>query len=193
MQHMLRTAGFAGTLEEWHGTAAAERDEVLTAFERTQQVRYLSLLRLVLRSGEPDPDEVPSVFHLLSTARALELHDADGGPEAVIDRHGLMARRVREGLADAGLRELAHAPFQSDSVTPALVPEGITASDLRKALERQYGIAIAGAQGDYWKREMVRIGHFGFVYLSDVARCLRALRVVHRERRSAEASPPLVV
>jgi aspartate aminotransferase-like enzyme len=57
-----------------------------------------------------------------------------------------------------------------------LLPSEVTASTLRKQLETTYGFSIAGAQGDYWKRQMVRIGHFGFVYESDIARCLRGLR-----------------
>jgi aspartate aminotransferase-like enzyme len=79
-------------------------------------------------------------------------------------------------MAMAGLRCMADPAYCSDSVTPGLLPDSVTASFIRKQLEAQYGFSIAGAQGEYWKRQMVRIGHLGFVYDSDIARCLRSLR-----------------
>jgi aspartate aminotransferase-like enzyme len=117
----------------------------------------------------------------------LQQHDADGGRAAVLARHAAMGQRVRDSLADAGLRAVSLPPFQSDSVTPALVSEGASAPELRKQVQALYGIAIAGAQGDYWKGQMIRIGHLGFVYPADVARCLRALRVVRRDAMSRGA------
>jgi aspartate aminotransferase-like enzyme len=177
---MLALGAIDAAVSDW--TARPDAAAIVESFEQRQRVRYLSLPRLLLeQAGRLSSDEPPSVFHVLSTLRALDLHDADGGQDAVIARHADMARMVREGLAQAGLRAIAYAPFESDSVTPAFVPEGLTASELRKQLERQYGIAIAGAQGDYWKRQMIRIGHLGFVYPHDVARCLRALAVLYRQ------------
>jgi aspartate aminotransferase-like enzyme len=76
------------------------------------------------------------------------------------------------------LRPMAEPAYQSDSVTPMLLPSGVNASTLRKQLEELYGFSIAGAQGDYWKQQMVRIGHLGFVYEADIARCLRGLRTL---------------
>jgi aspartate aminotransferase-like enzyme len=70
---------------------------------------------------------------------------------------------------------MAAPPFESDSVTVCLLPDGISASSIRKAMARETGIAVAGAQGDYWKPAMIRIGTLGFVTESDAVRCLRAL------------------
>jgi aspartate aminotransferase-like enzyme len=130
----------------------------------------------------------PSVFHLLSTQRSLDLHEWDGGRDAVIARHARLAAIVREGLAEIGLRLMADPAYSSDSVTPALLPSGLTASSVRKQLEALYGFSIAGAQGDYWKGQMVRLGHLGFVYETDVARCLRGLRKVLAE---SQREPPI--
>ena len=92
---------------------------------------------------------------------------------------------VRDGLAAAGLRPVSHAPYHSNSVTPAFVADGMAAPDLRKQLQAFYGIAIAGAQGEYWKAQMIRIGHLGFVYPGDLVRCLRALRILQRSFASS--------
>jgi aspartate aminotransferase-like enzyme len=69
------------------------------------------------------------------------------------------------------------APYESDSVTVVLLPAGVNASALRKAIAGHTGIAVAGAQGNYWKSRMLRIGTLGFVSRADVVRCLRGLRL----------------
>ena len=195
LARMLQMGGFESIAPDWRRDPRI--GAVVDRFERRQKVRYLGLLRMLLDQDRPEVVETPSVFHILSSLRALQQHDADGGREAVLARHAAMAQRVREGLAGAGLRPVSLPPFQSDSVTPALVSDGASAPELRKQVQALYGIAIAGAQGDYWKAQMIRIGHLGFVYPADVARCLRALRVLRRDalaRGAARAdAPPEVV
>jgi aspartate aminotransferase-like enzyme len=181
---MLRIAGYEGSIDEWLRDPEAEA--VVERFEQRQKVRYLGLLRTVLEHRRGDFHEPPSVFHVLSSLRALQLHDEDGGREAVLARHAAMARLVRDGLAAACLQPVSHAPYESDSVTPAFVADGVTAPELRKQLQALYGIAIAGAQGDYWKAQMIRIGHLGFVYPPDLTRCLRGLRVIRARLEAAQ-------
>jgi aspartate aminotransferase-like enzyme len=72
---------------------------------------------------------------------------------------------------------MPNVPYESDSVTVVLLPEGLDAGAIRKRIARHTGIAVAGAQGDYWKSRMLRIGTLGFTTRSDVVRCLRALRL----------------
>jgi alanine-glyoxylate transaminase/serine-glyoxylate transaminase/serine-pyruvate transaminase len=103
------------------------------------------------------------------------LFEAEGGIDAVLERHARLAQLVRHGVRQLGLRTMAEPPFESDSVTVAILPAGISASSIRKSMARETGIEIAGAQGDYWKPRMIRIGTLGFVTHSDVVRCLRAL------------------
>jgi aspartate aminotransferase-like enzyme len=188
LRKMLRMAGFGGSTEDWEHDPGAWG--LVDAFERRQRVRYLGLLRAVLAHRLAIFDEPPSVFHVLSSLRALQLHDQDGGSDAVLARHAAMAQLVRDGLAAAGLRSVSNPPYASNSVTPAFVTGGTSAPELRKQLQAFYGLAVAGAQGDYWKAQMIRIGHLGFVYPGDLARCLRALRIVQR-RAAAAGNPPL--
>lgn len=178
-QAMLHRAGYPGSFEQW--LAESEPRPWIRAFTVRQRVSYLSLLRLVHEQHRLVFTGPPSVFHLLSAKRALDLHDRDGGRDAVIARHARLGAFVREALASAGVRLMGDPAYRSDSVTPALLPSGVTASTVRKRLEGVYGFSIAGAQGDYWKSQMVRIGHFGFVYEPDVARCVRGLRTILKE------------
>jgi aspartate aminotransferase-like enzyme/phosphoglycerate dehydrogenase-like enzyme len=175
-EKMLRLARYEGTPEQW--LAESDRGRWIQSFAARQRVWYLSLLRLASQQQRLAFDAPPSAFHLLSTRRSLDMHDRDGGRDEVIARHARLAAAVRDGLAAAGLRAMADPAYHSDSVTPGLLPPEVTASTLRKQLEGLYGISIAGAQGDYWKRQMVRIGHLGFVYEGDIARCLRGVRTL---------------
>jgi aspartate aminotransferase-like enzyme len=148
----------------------------LDVFDRLQHVNSVGLLRAVVATRQGQLVDTPSVFHLLSTAKALEIFEEEGGREAVAGRHSELAGLVREGVRELGLRVMPSAPYESDSVTVGILPAGLDAGAIRKAVARNTGIAIAGAQGDYWKPRMLRIGTLGFTTHADVVRCLRALR-----------------
>jgi aspartate aminotransferase-like enzyme/phosphoglycerate dehydrogenase-like enzyme len=164
----------------WRGTFAAlckspDRDRHLDEFDSLQHVHSTNLLRALVRAHREEFGDEPSIFHLLSTARALELFTAEGGVEAVVNRHERLARMARKGVESLGLETLARSPYDSDSVTVAVLPEGLSASAIRRSMAQETAIEVAGAQGDYWKPKMIRIGTLGFVSEADVVRCLRAL------------------
>ncbi|HXE80358.1 MAG TPA: aminotransferase class V-fold PLP-dependent enzyme [Vicinamibacterales bacterium] len=173
---MLNAAGYPGKLSDW--LAETDVSEWTRAFAARQRVAYLSLPALAHDQHRGSFSSPPSTFHLLSARRALDRHERDGGRVEVLARHARLGDAVRRRLSDCGLQSFTDRAYASRSVTPALLPPGVKAPALRKALERTYGFSIAGAQADCWKESMVRIGHLGFVYETDVARCLRALRIV---------------
>ena len=170
---MVERSGWRGTFEAL--CESADRDRYLAQYDRLQQVHSTNLLRALVRGHRRELVDEPSIFHLLSTARALELFAAEGGVEAVVNRHARLARMAREGVQKLGLETMARPPYDSDSVTVAVLPEGVSASAVRKSIARESAIEVAGAQGDYWKPRMIRIGTLGFVSESDVVRCIRAL------------------
>ena len=174
VQWMLARAGYHGELESLSADRAV--DTYLDAFDRLQHVHAVGLLRALVALHRGQLVDTPSVFHLLSTARALELFRAEGGREVVAHRHSALARLVRQGVGELGLRVMPSAPYESDSVTVVILPAGLDAGAIRKSIARSTGIAVAGAQGDYWKPRMLRIGTLGFTTRADVVRCLRALR-----------------
>jgi serine---pyruvate transaminase len=171
---MLELAGYKGSLEGLSDDSSC--DAQLATFGARQRVHSISLLRALVAERRQQIVDVPSLFHLLSTRRALELFDQQGGRQAVIERHAALARLVRERAQDLGLTLMAKPPFASDSVTAVVLPPGIHAGALRRALARETGVAVAGAQGDVWKDSMIRIGTLGFVTRGDVVRCMRGLQ-----------------
>jgi aspartate aminotransferase-like enzyme/phosphoglycerate dehydrogenase-like enzyme len=181
---MLARAGYSQNLEAFCGDNSAQL--YLDTFDRLQHVHSINLLRAVVAARQERLTDTPSLFHLLSAERALELLRREGGPEPVAARHAALARLVRDGVQRLGLELMSESPYQSDSVTVVILPEGLDASSIRKAIARHSGIAVAGAQGDYWKSRMLRIGTLGFVTRADVVRCLRALRTALAEAGYAD-------
>ena len=171
---MVERCGWRGTFDAF--CDAPDREWYLDEFDRLQHVHSINLLRALVCTRSGELVDEPSIFHLLSTARALQLFAAEGGIDAVVDRHARLARIVRENVARLGLETMAQPPFESDSVTVVILPERLAASAIRKSMARETAIEVAGAQGDYWKPRMIRIGTLGFVSQSDVIRCLRVLR-----------------
>ena len=150
----------------------------LNVFERKQKVLYLSVLRLMKNNYSGKFDDMTNIFHIMSTLKSLELMESEGGIEKILKRHKSLASLCRKEVSKMNLKLMSHAPYFSNSVTAVILPKGIKAWDLRKKLAKFYGISIAGAQADYWKENMVRIGHLGFVYKNDMVRFLRAFRIL---------------
>jgi len=175
---MVKRSGYAGQFDAL--CADPHAGSYLDRFDRLQRVHSTNLLRAAIAERQQRDVDTPSVFHLLSTERALALFSAEragqDAAEAIAAAHAALAQQARDGVRALGLELMPSAPFESDSVTVVLLPPGIDASRIRKIVARESAIAIAGAQGDYWKPRMLRIGTLGFVSRTDIARCLRALR-----------------
>ena len=188
LRRMLSRAEYDGDIDTFCDDSAADR--YLETFDRLQRVYSINLLRMIAAARSHRLLDTPSLFHLMSTERALELFEEEGGPHVVATRHADMAQMVREGVRRLGLELMPKPPFESDSVTVVILPQGLDASAIRKTVARNTAIAIAGAQGDFWKSRMLRIGTLGFVTRTDVTRCLRALRTALAEAGHAPSSAP---
>jgi len=122
--------------------------------------------------------DTESVFHIISAANSLEKMAREGGIKSVVERHGKLARLSRTSLKKLGLKILTQKEYLSDAITPFIVPSNFEASVLRKKIENEFGIVLAGAQSAFWKKNMVRIGTMGFIYETHILRALRALRII---------------
>jgi aspartate aminotransferase-like enzyme len=125
----------------------------------------------------------PSVFHILSAHTSLSLLMQEGGPRAVAHRHYTLAKMVRAFAKQNNLPLLTQKGYESNAVTAIRLPKPFFAPMIRKRLEQEYGIFLAGAQSEALKPSLIRIGHLGYVTKQDMARCLRSLSIVLREYR----------
>jgi len=80
-----------------------------------------------------------------------------------INRHRILSAAVRKWAVEAGLElfpNLNKYSSYSNTVTAIKMPEGITDSELRGALRKEYGILVSGGQGEL-KGRIFRIGTMG--------------------------------
>lgn len=100
------------------------------------------------------------------------------GLDALFARHETMTRMLRAGLAAMGLRPVVtNDAIASRSVTAVYPPDGLDAEQLRKAVQQQFGLVLAGGQGKM-AGKIFRIGHLGFYQPLDMLTVLAALEVV---------------
>jgi aspartate aminotransferase-like enzyme len=104
---------------------------------------------------------------------ALQMLEAEGW-EAVFARHQNCANAAREGVRGLGLSLFADPRYASNTVTTVKAPEGVSVSDLRKALRERHEIVIAGGQGPM-SGKVFRIGHLGLVSEAEVEAVIGAL------------------
>ena len=86
-------------------------------------------------------------------------------PRKVLAEVELMAHCTREALLALNFRLLSSSP--SSAVTAAFPPEGVSAKELIKKLDSEFGVMIAGGQSEL-KGKIIRIAHLGYLDLIDV-------------------------
>jgi len=142
--------------------------------ERAKCPRYYWDLRKYRQWAERfETPYTPAVATLRAFARALELLTEEGWPN-VFARHERIARAARAGVTALGLRLFAINP--ANVLTVIRPPDEIGADDLRDHIARNYGVFLAGGQGQL-KDRVLRIAHMGFVGPFDVVHALAALEM----------------
>ena len=113
----------------------------------------------------------PAISLLHALKAALELLETET-LEGSWARHRLMGEMCRAGVKAMGLRLLAVAECTaSNSVTAVVAP--VDPKRLRKVAREQFGVELAGGQGDL-ADQIFRIGHLGYVVPGDVLQALAA-------------------
>jgi aspartate aminotransferase-like enzyme len=148
------------------------------ANESARMPRYymdVGKARDFLQKGQTPWTPAVSIFYGLDVA--LEKIAAEG-MESVYARHAKIGRMVREGVKALGLELLAaDERFASDTVTAIKCPEGVEVAALRRTLEDERGVVVAGGQGKL-AGKLFRIGHLGLVSEEDIRDALDALAEV---------------
>jgi len=107
----------------------------------------------------------PAVGIAFALDVALVLMEAEGYA-AIHARHRACGAAARAGLAALGFAPFAEPDYASNTVTAALLPDGLAWSDLNAALKTR-GLVLAGGQGKM-VGHILRMGHLGFVTVDDV-------------------------
>jgi aspartate aminotransferase-like enzyme len=117
----------------------------------------------------------PAVSLFLGLDVALGMIEAEG-LEAVMDRHRLLARATRAGVAAMGLELFGDPDERSTVVTAIELPEEVDGGKVPGAL-RRLGITANGGQ-DHLKGRILRIAHCGYFGAFDILTSLSGLEMV---------------
>lgn len=112
---------------------------------------------------------------VIAASEAIEMM-LEEGLENIFARHKNLGEACRAAVKAIGLQLFADENFASDLITAIKAPEGIDIEQVRKTMNLQYDIMIAGGQ-QHLKGKIIRIGHMGYVDGFDLIRTLVALEL----------------
>lgn len=118
----------------------------------------------------------PALSILFGLRHSLKLL-LEEGLERSFRRHQILSRSVQEGVRAMGLSLFASSEARSKTVTAIQIPEGVDIKKVRERVRKEYGVVIAGGQGELADK-IFRIGHLGHVGLKEVLATLAALESV---------------
>jgi len=139
----------------------------------------LAKAKSYLEKGQTPWTPAISLFFALDRALDMILQE---GLENVFRRHARIAQKTREGLNAMGIKLFADPDHASNTVTSALIPEGIDGKKLLKTLREKYNIVLSGGQQKL-EDKIFRIGHMGWVSDKDIDEALDGLRRALSELR----------
>ena len=145
--------------------AAASERAWAAAGSATMPRFYLDLVKHREAIPKGQTPWTPAVGIIFQLDAALKLM-ADEGREAIFARHAACGAAARAGLASMGFELYADQAYASNTVTSALVPDGVDWSALNDQF-RAGGLQLAGGQGKM-KGKLFRIGHLGDVTVDDI-------------------------
>ncbi|MGQ9499028.1 MAG: pyridoxal-phosphate-dependent aminotransferase family protein [Dissulfurimicrobium sp.] len=113
----------------------------------------------------------PAVSLIIGLGAVLD-EIREEGLNAVFRRHARLAEGTRAGVLAMGLELYSKAP--SEAITVIKMPEGIDGQAIVKKVREEYGITIAGGQGQA-KGHIIRISHMGHLSEWDMIIALAAI------------------
>lgn len=127
-----------------------------------------------------DPDNYHSTQPISMVYAINEALDMifEEGLERRFRRHSVIAEAVRAAVRAAGLKIFAKEGYEASTVTVVLKPEGLDDVKLRSELEK-LGVTVARGSGQF-RHTTLRIGHVGWVTLSDVLALVSSLQLTLR-------------
>ncbi len=121
----------------------------------------------------------PAVSVVIALQESLRLM-AEEGLEAILRRHQALARATRRGLQAVGLSLFADEAHASPAVTAFRPPTRVDARNLIRVLRDDYDTIVAGGTGKL-EGQLLRVGHMGFVTMTDMVAFFSALELALRD------------
>lgn len=126
---------------------------------------YFDLKTAKKALDKTDTAFTPAIGIVIALNEALRIMKAEGF-ENIFHRHKKLAEATRAAMK--GLNMDLFAPEAgSDAVTAVRVPAGIDGEKLVKTMRDEFGVVMAGGQGEM-KGKLLRIAHMGYISEFDV-------------------------
>ncbi len=121
----------------------------------------------------------PAVSVVIALQESLRLM-AEEGLESILRRHRDLARATRRGVQAVNLALFADEAHASPAVTAFRPPTRVDARNLIRVLRDDYDTIVAGGQGKL-DGQLLRVGHMGFVTMTDMVAFFSALELALRD------------
>jgi aspartate aminotransferase-like enzyme len=154
----------------------AASPRAIAASKQAQLPRYYFDWGMALKkldAGQHPVTPPVSLFYALDVALEMMLAE---GREAIFERHAKAGAYVRERAKSLGLTMFADPQYASNTVTALVPPQGVEADALRKRLNKQDAIVLAGGQ-DHLTGKIFRVGHLGFFTEQDLVETMDKLEL----------------
>jgi len=135
---------------------------------------YFDWRKMKKSVAEKQTPFTPAVTVIASMGEALR-QIKEEGLQNVFKRHLWLAEATRAGVSALGLKIFAKVPCSV--LTSVVVPEGINGKTIVKRMREEYGVSIAGGQGDL-DGKIIRLAHMGFMERFDVIIAISALEMM---------------
>ena len=155
-------------------------DNAWKAYERSNLPKaYFDLAAYKAALEKGATPATPAVSVVIALQESLRLM-AEEGLEAILRRHQGLARATRRGLQAVGLSLFADETHASPAVTAFRPPTRVDARNLIRVLRDDYDTIVAGGQGKL-EGQLLRVGHMGFVTMTDMVAFFSALELALRD------------
>ncbi|MBF0478600.1 MAG: alanine--glyoxylate aminotransferase family protein [Candidatus Omnitrophica bacterium] len=122
---------------------------------------YFDLRKYEKAYGKTDTPFTPAINIIVAMVDSLRKMRAEG-LDNMIARFSRLAKGVRAAAKAMNLKLFAEDYCISTALTPILLPDGIEAKKVVKAMRDVYGVSVAAGQGDV-ENKIIRISHMGAV------------------------------
>lgn len=116
----------------------------------------------------------PAVSIVFALQVSLDMMIKEGLP-SIFTKQAKIGNLTREGVKSLGLSLFADPKYASNTVTAVASPDGIDANVLRRILEKEHQVILAGGQQTL-DGKIFRIGHLGYVSEADIEKVMSALK-----------------
>ncbi len=160
----------------------AVSDKAWKAIDTATLPRYYFCFKAARASQSKSPPQTPYT-PAITLVQALDVAIGmlrEEGLANVFARHELFARATRAAVEALGLRFVASDHNRANVCTSVWSPEGLKSGDLVKHLRNDYGVSIAGGQGQL-KGKIFRLGHVGYFDEFDIVTQVAALELGLKE------------